>query len=112
MFGTSRDSTTSHSNHTRAITGVGDGDGAYATELASGGNSFYFADLVEPDREECFNTGNLVRAVITGGYPNYVMRMEEVMIASGGSSTDFGERHIKGTSGSSFSDAHGGLGGY
>ena len=112
VFGTSKDQTTSHSNYTRAITGVGDGDGAYATQIASGGNSFYFADLVEPDREECFNTGNLVRAVITGGYPNYVMRMEEVMIASGGSSTDFGERHIKGTAGSSFSDAHGGLGGY
>ena len=112
MFGTSKDQTTSHSNYTRAITGVGDGDGAYATQIASGGNSFYFADLVEPDREECFNTGNLVRAVITGGYPNYVMRMEEVMFSSGGSSTDFGERHVNSSHGSSFSDSHGGLGGY
>ena len=112
VFGTGLDSTSSHSNHTRAITAAGKSDGAYATEITSGGNSFYFADLVEPDRENCFNTGNLVRAVITGGYPNYVMRMEEVMIASGGSSTDFGERHIKGTAGSSFSNAHGGLGGY
>ena len=112
VFGTSVDSTTSHSNYTRAITAVGGGGGAYATQIASGGNSFYFADLVEPDRENCFNTGNLVRAVITGGYPNYVMRMEEVMFSSGGSSTDFGERHVNSSHGSSFSDSHGGLGGY
>ena len=112
VFGTSIDATTSHSNHTRAITAAGQSDGAYATELASGGNSFFFADLVEPNREHCFNTGNLVRGVITGGYPAYNMRMEEVMFASGGSSTDFGERHVRSSSGSSCSDAHGGLGGY
>ena len=40
------------------------------------------------------------------------MMMEEVMIASGGSSTDFGERHLTSSDGSSFSDSHGGLGGY
>ena len=112
VFGTSVDSTSSHSNHTRAITAAGKSDGAYATELASGGNSFYFSDLIEPNRENCFNTGNLVRAVITGGYPNYVMRMEEVMISSGGSSTDFGERHVRASGGSSCSDSHGGLGGF
>ena len=112
VFGTSVDATVSHSNHTRAITAAGKSDGAYATEIASGGNSFFFADLVEPNRENCFNTGNMVRGVITGGYPAYNMRMEEVMIASGGSSTDFGERHVKGSGGSSCSDSHGGLGGY
>ena len=112
VFGTSVDSTKSHSNHTRAITAAGKSDGAYATELASGGNSFYFSDLMEPNRENCFNTGNLVRGVITGGYPAYNMMMEEVMIASGGSSTDFGERHLTSSDGSSFSDSHGGLGGY
>ena len=112
VFGTGLDSTSSHSNHTRAITAAGKSDGAYATEIASGGNSFYFADLVEPNRESCFNTGNMVRGVITGGYPAYNMRMEEVMIASGGSSTDFGERHVNSSDGSSCSDSHGGLGGY
>ena len=112
VFGTGIDSTSSHSNHTRAITAAGKSDGAYATEIASGGNSFYFADLVEPNRESCFNTGNMVRGVITGGYPAYNMRMEEVMIASGGSSTDFGERHVNSSDGSSCSDSHGGLGGY
>ncbi len=66
VFGTGIDSTSSHSNHTRAITAAGKSDGAYATEITSGGNSFYFADLVEPDRESCFNTGNMVRGVITG----------------------------------------------
>ena len=112
MFGTSRDSTTSHSNHTRAITAVGNGDGAYATELASKGNSFYFADLREPNRENCFNTGNMVRGVITGGYPAYRMEMEEVMIASGGRAIEFGEAAFPASNGSSFSDSHGGLGGY
>ena len=112
VFGTGVDSTSSHSNHTRAITAAGKSDGAYATEITSGGNSFYFADLVEPNRESCFNTGNMVRGVITGGYPAYNMRMEEVMIASGGSSTDFGERHVNSSDGSSCSDSHGGLGGY
>ena len=112
VFGTSRDSTTSHSNHTRAITAVGNGDGAYATELASGGNSFYFADLREPNRENCFNTGNMVRGVITGGYPAYRMEMEEVMIASGGRAIEFGEAAFPAANGSSFSDSHGGLGGY
>ena len=112
VFGTSVDSTTSHSNHTRAITAVGDGDGAYATELASGGNSFYFADLREPDRENCLNTGDMLRGVIGGGYPAYDRQMEEVMLSSGGSSTDFGEMAHKAAAGSSFSDSHGGLGGY
>ena len=112
VFGTSIDSTTSHSNHTRAITAVGDGDGAYATELASGGNSFYFADLREPDRENCLNTGDMLRGVIGGGYPAYDRQMEEVMLSSGGSSTDFGEMAHKAAAGSSFSDSHGGLGGY
>ena len=112
VFGTSVESTTSHSNHTRAITAVGDGDGAYATELASGGNSFYFADLREPDREQCFNTGDMLRGVIGGGYPAYDSHMEEVMLSSGGSSTDFGEMAFPATAGSSFSDSHGGLGGY
>ena len=112
VFGTSVDATVSHSNHTRAITAAGKSDGAYATQIASGGNSFFFADLVEPNRENCFNTGNMVRGVITGGYPAYNMRMEEVMFASGGSSIDFGEKHVNSSHGSSFSDSHGGLGGY
>ena len=112
VFGTSIDSSTSHSNHTRAITAAGKSDGAYATELASGGNSFYFADLREPNRENCFNTGNLVRGVITGGYPAYRMEMEEVMIASGGRAIEFGEAAFPAANGSSFSDSHGGLGGY
>ena len=56
IFGTKVDATVSHSNHTRAITAAGKSDGAYATEIASGGNSFFFADLVEPNRENCFNT--------------------------------------------------------
>ena len=112
VFGTSVDSTTSHSNHTRAITAAGKSDGAYATELASGGNSFYFADLREPNRENCLNTGDMLRGVIGGGYPAYDRQMEEVMLSSGGSSTDFGEMAHKAANGSSFSDSHGGLGGF
>ncbi len=106
-------SASSHANHTRSITAVGNGIGAYALDLTSGGNQFVFADLVEPYRDGCFNTGNMVRAVIAGGYtPGYSKNMEEVLISSGGSATDFGDAVFAVSGGSSFSDSHGGLGGY
>ena len=54
----------------------------------------------------------MLRGVIGGGYPAYDRHMEEVMLSSGGSSTDFGEMVFKAANGSSFSDSHGGLGGY
>ena len=112
-FGTSKDSSTSHSNHTRAITAAGKSDGAYATELASGGNSFYFADLAISNREQCFNTGNMTRSVIGGGYtPGYTNSMEYITISTAGSAADFGDMMFAITAGSSFSDSHGGLGGY
>ena len=38
--------------------------------------------------------------------------MEEVMIASGGRAIEFGEAAFPAANGSSFSDSHGGLGGY
>ena len=104
--------TNCHANHTRAVLATKNGDGAYALELVSGGNVFYFADLVEPNRDGCFNTGNMVRGVIGGGFPAYNTRMEEVMISSGGTATDFGEMVFAVATGSSFSDSHGGLGGY
>ena len=104
--------TNCHANHTRAVMATKDGTGAYALELTSGGNVFFFADLVEPDRDGCFNTGNMVRGVITGGFPAYNSSMEEVMISSGGSATDFGDAAFNVATGSSFSDSHGGLGGY
>ena len=103
----------SHANHTRSITAVRNGIGAYALDLTSGGNQFVFADLVEPYRDGCFNTGNMVRAVIAGGFnPGYSKNMEEVLISSGGSATDFGDAVFAVSGGSSFSDSHGGLGGY
>jgi len=103
----------SHANHTRSITAVANGIGAYALDLTSGGNQFVFADLVEPHRDGCFNTGNMVRAVIAGGFtPGYSKNMEEVLISSGGSATDFGDAVFAVSGGSSFSDSHGGLGGY
>ena len=103
----------SHANHTRSITAVANGIGAYALDLTSGGNQFVFADLAEPHRDGCFNTGNMVRAVIAGGYtPGYSKNMEEVLISSGGSATDFGDAVFAVSGGSSFSDSHGGLGGY
>ena len=104
--------TTCHANYTRAVMGTKNGDGAYALELVSGGNVFFFADLVEPNRDGCFNTGNMVRGVIAGGFPAYTTNMEEVMISSGGSATDFGDAALAVATGSSFSDSHGGLGGY
>ena len=103
----------SHANHTRSITAVRSGIGAYALDLTSGGNQFVFADLVEPYRDGCFNTGNMVRAVIAGGFnPGYSKNMEEVLISSGGSATDFGDAVFAVSGGSSFSDSHGGLGGF
>jgi len=104
--------TNCHSNHTRAIMGTKNGDGAYALELVTGGNTFRFADLVEPNRDGCFNTGNMVRGVISGGFPAYNSSMEEVMISSGGAAVDFGDAVFAVATGSSFSDSHGGLGGY
>ena len=105
-------STNCHANYTRAVMGTNNGDGAYALELISGGNVFFFADLTVTDRDGCFNTGNMVRGVIAGGFPAYTTNMEEVLISSGGSATDFGDAALAVATGSSFSDSHGGLGGY
>ena len=55
----------------------------------------------------------MVRAVIAGGFnPGYSKNMEEVLISSGGNATDFGDALFAVATGSSFSDSHGGLGGY
>ena len=108
------DSCTAHSNSTRGIIGTAKAAvGAYGLELASEGNSYAFADLNINMREQCFNTGNMTRSVIGGGYtPGYTNSMEYVTISTAGSATDFGDMMAAITAGSSFSDSHGGLGGY
>ena len=108
------DSCTAHSNSTRGIIGTSKATvGAYGLELASEGNSYAFADLTINVREQCYNTGNMTRSVIGGGYtPGYTNSMEYVTISTAGSAADFGDMMRAITAGSSFSDSHGGLGGF
>ena len=55
----------------------------------------------------------MTRSVIGGGYtPGYTNSMEYVTISTAGSAADFGDMMFAISSMSSFSDSHGGLGGY
>ena len=80
--------------------------------IASEGNFTSFGDLSN-QTDSAAGLNNSVRAIFTSGYPDHSKPLESINFASGGNAVQFGfDTMERGAAAATFSDSHGGLGGY
>ena len=80
--------------------------------IASEGNFTSFGDLSN-QTDSAAGLNNSVRAIFTSGYPDHSKPLESINFASGGNAVQFGfDTMERGAASATFSDSHGGLGGY
>ena len=81
--------------------------------IASEGNFSSFGDLSSSAHDSAAGVCNSVRAIFTAGYPDHSEPLESINFASGGLAVAFGfDTMMRGSASATFSDSHGGLGGY
>ena len=101
------------SNSTRGFFGGGEPQTYSKIDMitiASTGNATHFGDLTV-GRLTVGGAGSQTRGTFLGGYNNLNV-IDYISMASGGDAQDFGDLTIGRWSGASFSDCHGGLGGF
>ncbi len=116
-----RRDTTACSNSTRGVVGGGENPSTYYNvidyvTIASTGDAVDFGNLTVV-RDTSNGAASQVRGIFFGGRsgtsPNPELDViDYVTITSVGNATDFGELSLPTRSAASFSDCHGGLGGY
>ena len=101
------------SNSTRGFFGGGEPQTYKKIDMitiASTGNAVHFGDLTS-GRIVVNGAGSQTRATFLGGHTN-INIIDYISMASGGDAQDFGDLSVGRWSGASFTDCHGGLGGF
>ena len=78
--------------------------------IASTGNAIHFGDLTY-GRFVVNGAGSQTRATFLGGHSNK-NTIDYITMSTGGDAQDFGDLTVGRWAGASFSDSHGGLGGF
>ena len=78
--------------------------------IASTGNATYFGDLTV-GRITVGGAGSQTRGTFIGGHSNLNV-IDYITMSTAGNAQDFGDLTVGRWSGASFSDSHGGLGGF
>ena len=103
------------SNSTRGFFGGGEPQTYSKIDMitiASTGNAIHFGDLTV-GRLAVNGAGSQTRATFIGGYTNEGKNtIDYITMSTGGDAQDFGDLTVGRWSGASFSDSHGGLGGF